>query len=186
MPPMRIAVIGPQNTGKSTFVEDFLAAHPHYSTSNATYRDVVTDMGLEINQKTGEASQRAIRDFLEAQTRLFPGEHVIFDRCVIDNWVYTKAAALKGNVSEAFLIETEGVMRSCLRDFETILFIPTVSGVKLVDDELRDIDRDFIDVVNRLYIDLLFRLRTEIPHKVITITGSRDERVRIAREALGL
>lgn len=183
---MRIAVIGPQNTGKSTFVEDFLAALPHYSTSSATYRDVVTEKGLEINQKTSEEAQRAIRDFLEAQTRLFPAENAIFDRCVIDNWVYTKTGVLKGNIREEFLTETEGVLRSSLRDFEAIVFIPTVSGVALVDDELRDIDRDFIDLVNRLYIELLLRLRVEIPHPIVVVTGSRKERVRIAREALGI
>lgn len=37
----KIAVIGPQNTGKSTFVKDFVNAFPEFKTPLETYRDVV-------------------------------------------------------------------------------------------------------------------------------------------------
>jgi signal recognition particle receptor subunit beta len=44
---MKIAVIGPQNTGKSTFVKDFLLEFPAYKTTQKTYRDIVTENNLK-------------------------------------------------------------------------------------------------------------------------------------------
>ncbi len=183
---MRIAVIGPQNTGKSTFIEDFLAAFPSYATPTDTYRDVVHEKGLLINQDTGEESQRAILEFLENQPLQFPAEKAVFDRCLIDNWVYTKYQYDKGKISESFLKETEARVLENVKQFDVLVFIPTVTGVALVDDELRDIDRSFIDAVNRLFIDKLLSLRTQVSYPILTVTGPREERVRIVKEALGL
>jgi len=183
---MRIAVIGPQNTGKSTFIEDFLKAFPSYKTPHDTYRDVVHEKGLLINQDTGEESQRAIMEFLEAQAENFTSPNAIFDRCLIDNWVYTKVQCLKGKIREEFLKETEKHLYENLKHFDAIVLIPTVTGVALVDDELRDIDRSFIDVVNRLFIQQLLSLRLQVPHTIVVVTGAREERVAIVREALAL
>ena len=60
---MRIAVIGPQNTGKSTFIKDFLNEFSHYTTPEETYRTVIEDKDLAVNQKTSLESQKEIRDF---------------------------------------------------------------------------------------------------------------------------
>lgn len=183
---MRIAVIGPQNTGKSTFIKDFLEAFPQYSSPTKTYRDFAEEQQLAINQKTSEASQRAIGDFLFEQTKTFAGEHAIFDRCVIDNWVYTMSQYLKGEISEPFLEETEIRMHEDLQHYDTIFFIPTASGIDYVDDGLRDVDRGYIDHINTLFIDLLLHLRPHIPHKIVTVSGPRDVRIELARKALVL
>jgi hypothetical protein len=183
---MRIAVIGPQNTGKSTFIEDFLHAFPSYSTPSDTYRDVVHEKGLLINQHTSEESQRAILEFLKTQAEQFKATDAIFDRCLIDNWVYTKYQHLKGKIKDEFVQETEGYLLDHLAQFDALVFIPTVTGVALVNDELRDIDRSFIDGVNRLFIDKLLALRSCISQPIVTVTGAREERVAIAKEALGL
>jgi nicotinamide riboside kinase len=181
---MRIAVIGPQNTGKSTFIKDFLLAFPTYVTPTETYRDIVREKGLTINRETTEESQRAIRDFLFTQTREFPGTDVIFDRCVIDNYVYTKAQHEKGLLRHEFVVETEQVMRDSLSGIEVIFLIPTAAGVAFVDDELRDTDRGFADHANTLFIDTLLRLRSDIPHRIITVSGPREMRIERARRAL--
>lgn len=181
---MRIAVIGPQNTGKSTFIKDFLLAFPSYVTPTETYRDVVREKGLAINRNTTEESQRAIRDFLFTQTTTFPGTDVIFDRCVIDNYVYTKAQHEKGLLSHVFLTETEQLMRDSLVGIDMIFLIPTAAGVAFVDDELRDTDRGFADHANTLFIDTLLELRRHIPHPIVTISGPREMRIERARRAL--
>ena len=76
---MRIAVTGPQNTGKSTFIEDFLSALPTYTTPERTYRDLISQEELPVNQETNEDSQRRIRDFLFDQATSNIEEDVIFD-----------------------------------------------------------------------------------------------------------
>jgi nicotinamide riboside kinase len=184
--PMRVAVIGPQNSGKSTFIKDFLEAFPSFSSPTKTYRELVTDKGLPLNLYTTEESQVAIRDFLYAQLRDTPGRRVLFDRCVIDNYIYTKAQHERGLVPEAFLEETEAVMRDSLRYHDAILFIPAAVGVPLIDDGVRNIRREFVDRVNTLFIETLLRLRSDIPHPIHTISGTREERVRRAQSALSL
>lgn len=183
---MRIAVIGPQSAGKTTFVQDFLKAFPHYASPATTYRNVVEDNGLEINQKTSELSQGAIRDFFIKQTKSFDAPNAIFDRCIIDNWIYSHAQYLKGDISKEFMDETEALMLEHVHAFDTILFIPTGSGLTYDDDGVRDVNRAYIDHINTLFIDLLLRLRPELPHTIITVSGSREVRIQIAANLLGL
>ena len=77
---MRIAVTGPQNTGKTTFVKDFLETFPLYTTTDKTYRDTVKEKGLKINQETSEETQKHILDFLYKQITENLGENIIFDK----------------------------------------------------------------------------------------------------------
>lgn len=183
---MRIAVIGPQNTGKSTFITDMLSACPSYTTPGETYRDLVKKEGLAINRKTTEASQRAIRDFLYEQITHFKGEQVLFDRCLIDNWVYTKAQSEAGSIPAAFVTKTEALMHESLQHLDAFIFIPTAVGVSLIDDFLRDTDRHFVDKVNELFIEKLLALRCNIHQPIVVITGTREERVRRAKAVLGI
>ena len=94
---MRIAVIGPQNTGKSTFIQDFLQEFSHYSSPHETYRDVIVSRGLVVNQKSSLESQKEIRNFMFGQLRHNKEYNIIFDRCMIDNFVYTNTQYEKGD-----------------------------------------------------------------------------------------
>ncbi len=171
---MRIAIIGPQNTGKSTFLQDLLVAFPHYATPKLTYRDVVKRGNLQINQKTTEESQRAIRDFLYEQISTNAEKDILFDRCVIDNYIYTKAGC---EISNEFLKETGEMMYRHLDCLDALFFIPTTVAVKLEHDGTRDIDVSYLDKINRLFIETLFEIikKTELP--IHLVSGTRKERV---------
>ncbi len=174
---MRIAVIGPQNTGKSTFVKDFLDNFTHYTTPDKSYREHVTSIGLPINQGTNEESQEAILNFLFDQTIKYEGKNVIFDRCVVDNYAYTHAAYLHERVSKAFVLHTKRRMYEQLAHLDALFFIPTTAGVKLVEDTFRDVDIDFVDLINRMFMETLFDIshRSHIP--IFVITGNRQDRI---------
>ncbi len=178
---MRIAVIGPQNTGKSTFVKDFLQEFSHYVTKEETYRDVIERDGLNVNQKTSYESQKAIRDFMFGQIRHNTEYNIIFDRCLIDNFVYTSVAYEAGTIPKWFLDETEGMMKDTLQLFDLYLFIPTAVSVPLVDDGTRDIDRSYIDRVNNHFLRTLFDVVRKYHLNVKVISGTREERVAQAR-----
>lgn len=182
---MRVAVIGPQNTGKSTFINDFVAAHPEYTSPTRTYRDVVTERGLLINQLTGRESQTLIRDFLFEQVQSNTVTNVIFDRTVLDNYVYTKVAEGKGGVDAAFVEETWNMSVSALEYLDMLFFIPTTASISLVDDHLRDTDVAFIDAVNREFIDALLRIRLLSRIEICVLAGSREARVMEAKHCLG-
>lgn len=182
---MRVAVIGPQNTGKSTFIKDFVAAHPSYTAPTRTYRDIVAERGLQINQLTGRESQELIRDFLFDQVKTNSLSDVIFDRAVIDNYVYTKIAEGKGGINPLFVQETWDLSVEALQYLDMLFFIPTAASISLVDDELRDTDVAFIDAVNREFIDSLLKIRTLSNIEICVLAGTREERVLEAKRCLG-
>jgi hypothetical protein len=181
---MRIAIIGPQNTGKSTFLQDLLVEFPHYTTPKDTYRDVIKQGNLQINQKTSTESQAAIRDFLNEQILSNTEKNILFDRCVVDNYIYTKAKHETGEIPDEFLKETEEIMYVSLKHLDMLFFIPTTVSVKLEHDGVRDIDVFYLDKINHLFIETLFQVvkKSELP--IYLVSGTREERVKQVRKFL--
>ena len=88
---MKIAIVGTQCNGKSTFIKKFLEIWPMYKQPSKTYRDIISEKKLKLNQKGNEESQRAILDALIDELQYASandGKDIIFDRCVLDNIVY--------------------------------------------------------------------------------------------------
>ena len=53
---MRIAISGTACQGKSTLISDFLEKWPNYTTSKKTYRDIISEQGLEHSSLTNKDS----------------------------------------------------------------------------------------------------------------------------------
>lgn len=174
---MRIAVIGPQNTGKSVFIKDFLFEYQHYVTPEETYRDVIESKDLSVNQQTSLESQKEIRDFIFGQQRHNTKYNVIFDRCMIDNYVYTYVQYENGEIPKWFVEETESMMIDTLRTIDLYLFIPTSVSIPLVDDGTRDINPHYIDHVNNQFLRVLFELSRKHHITVKVISGTQLERI---------
>jgi hypothetical protein len=183
---MRIAVVGAQNVGKTTFVKDFVAKFSNYITPNVSYRDIVLTKGLKINQETGEESQAAIMQFIYNLISENKDENIIFDRCLIDNYVYSHCAYLKGAISGEFIEVSKETMFSHLQFLETIIFIPVSLAVELESDKLRDTDKKFIDTVNRTFVEILLEVSRRFEIRIIVLSGSREERLAEVAKKLGL
>ena len=181
---MRIAVIGPQNTGKSTFIQDFLTEFPHYKTPTETYRDVIEKEGFDINQLTTTESQGKIRDFMFNQMKGNTEHNIVFDRCLIDNLVYSSVQYERGVIPKSFIEETEVKMKSLLTMIDLYLFIPTAVSIPLVDDGVRDTTASYIDTVNNIFLRVLFELVRSHHITVKVISGSRAERIEQVKKLL--
>jgi len=179
---MRLVVIGPQNTGKSTFIHDFIKSFPNYITPAETYRDIIKRKKLDINQTGSEASQKIIRDFLYNQICHNQEPNILFDRSVIDNYVYSLALYEKKQASLEFLNETFDLAIRHLDFLDGIIFIPSAVSVKLVEDKTRDIETKYIDKINRFFIKTLFLIHKQKPIEVFVISGDRQERIKLSRD----
>lgn len=181
---MRIAVIGPQNTGKSTFIQDFLEEFPHYKSPEETYRDVIESNSLVVNQKSSLEGQKMIRDFMFGQSRHNKEYNIIFDRCMIDNYIYTYTQYENGKIEKWFVDETEAMMKDTLSAIDMYLFIPTAVAVPLVDDATRDITASYIDTINHLFLKTLFDLSRKHHITIKVISGTRKERIEQVKKLL--
>jgi GTPase SAR1 family protein len=93
---MKIAVVGAQNVGKTTFINDFVGVFSDYTSHVSSLKNIANEKGLQLNQMTSEQTQLLIMQHLYNQISENKDEKAIFDRCLIDNYVYTYCAYLKG------------------------------------------------------------------------------------------
>lgn len=176
---MRIVVIGPHSTGKTTLVQDLSLALEEYGyvAPEKTYRECIEENGLVINQQTSKESQRIIRDFLFQQHLDNPQENIIFDRTVIDNYVYTFLAKGNGGINDEFIKETWVKTIKSFQYIDAFVYVPTSISVGVSGDGLRDVDSVFMDEVNELFLKVLFSSKDFTNAKLWFVSGSRKDRV---------
>jgi len=151
---MRIAISGTASQGKSTLLKDFLEEWPVYSTPDNTYRDLLTDK--EHSKSTTEDTQWNILnqmvDVLQENGKT-SSNNVIFDRCPLDNIVYSLWAHEKGHVSKEFIDKCIPIVKESLRSLDIIFFIPLTKAhtVPIVDDGTRETDSEYIKEIDNIF-----------------------------------
>tara|TARA_R100001015_G_C4613040_1_gene168653 strand:- start:616 stop:1362 length:747 start_codon:yes stop_codon:yes gene_type:complete len=192
---MRIAISGTACQGKSTLVKDFLDQWPRYTTPEKTYRDIIAESNLEHSSKTNKETQRKILDFqIEEQQKYRKGSHVIFDRCPLDNLVYSMWACEKpdNDIDESFVESCIPLVRESLRDLDIIFFVPItkVAPIEVVEDGTRDTEKHIIEEIDYIFKAVhrdhehnpktnLFVVDDKPP--IIEVFGNRRERVEIVK-----
>lgn len=187
---MKIAVSGTHNTGKSTYIQDFLKNWPMYETINTSYRDLIKDKNLSHSKEGTEESQKIILDYLVDQTiESCKKDFVILDRCILDNLAYSTWLHLYDKVSEKFLDQSRILVRETLKMFDIIFFMPLtkVSEIPLEDNNVRN-----TDPIYREEIDTIFKAFGESYHRgdgrifpkgdsppFIEIFGNPQERIKL-------
>ena len=184
---MKIAFIGTQCNGKSTLIEEFLKTWPMYKRPEKTYRDIIAEQNINLNQEGTEESQKIILNALidEVQQAAATGdENIVFDRCVLDNIVYSLWLNAKEKVSDSFILDCKYLALETLKMFDVIFYLPLRSEIVLKEREHRDIDpayRQEIDHIFRAIVsayergDAAFFPRDDCP-AIITLEGPPDLR----------
>ena len=94
---MRIAISGTANTGKSTLIQHFLSTWSQYKTPSKSYRDILKENKLKHSTKSTVKTQFSILDFMVNQLKTYTkDDKVIYDRCPLDNLVYSLWCNEKG------------------------------------------------------------------------------------------
>ena len=188
---MRIAISGTACQGKSTLIKDFKEKWPSYKSPDKTYRDIITEQNLEHSSTTNKETQMAILNFMiDELQKTSKGDKVIFDRCPLDNIVYSIWAEAKkeSDIDDAFIKKCMTLVSESLRFIDMILFVPItkVSPVELEEDDLRDTNEEFIEEIDNIFKAVhrdymnnprsSFFVEDDRP-AIIEIFGNRKERI---------
>ena len=192
---MRIAISGTSCQGKSTLVKDFLEQWPSYTTPEKTYRDIIAEDKLEHSSKTNKETQRKILDFQIEQIQKYRGgDNVLFDRCPLDNLVYSMwACEQEGNdIDEDFVSSCLPLVRESFRNLDIIFFVPITKAapISIVEDGVRDTNQKVIEEIDYIFKavhrDHEHNPKTNIfvvddKPAIIEVFGNRRERVEIIK-----
>ena len=189
---MRIAICGTANVGKSTLLQDFLQEWDMYGREVKTYRDVLNEKGLPHSKKTTKESQKAILDYMVDTLKEFKkGDKVIFDRCPLDNLVYSMWAMSQedNDIDEDFIDECIPIVKEALTNLDIIFFIPITkfNKIDIEEDGFRETDKQYIKEIDSFF-KVLQRHYHEHPQDnpffprddspaLIEIFGSKEERI---------
>lgn len=191
---MKIAVSGAQATGKTTFVQDFIQQWPMYKKPAKTYRDIIEEKKLSLNQLGNKESQEIILNALVEEVTNNTGEHLIFDRCPLDNLIFTMWLSAKEKVEDSFVKKTIEIVRESLVFYDIIFFTPITKYSPVIVDvaQHRDIDPGYRDEIDVLFKSIMHAYTQHstvfFPFKhelgcpaIIEIFGKREERIQLAK-----
>ena len=193
---MRIAIIGSQCTGKTTFMKDFMTKWPMYKVCpKPRYSELIKEKGLSINEEGNEDSQRIILNSLADQVIYTPkDDKTLFDRSVLDNLVYTMWLNAHGKVSDAFVKESITIVRETLTFYDILFFLPITkqSPVPFEPDTNRSANPLYRAEIDNLFKALVHQYnvhdKTYYPfdHKlgcpaIVEIFGDREQRVELCK-----
>jgi GTPase SAR1 family protein len=157
---MRIAFIGPQNSGKTTLINQFIEQWPMYKRPEKTYRDIIKEKNLPINKSGTPESQKEILNALvdEVQQAVATGDkYLVFDRCVVDNIAYTLwhyAKDTPGFTTE-FVIDSKTIAAIGLKYIDVIFYVPSRKEIPVEEKEGRETDEVYREEINNLFESLV-------------------------------
>jgi hypothetical protein len=151
---MRIAFSGTANTGKSTLVRDFLQVWHMYSAPESSYRDVIIDNDLGHSKGATQHGQQQILDFMVEQMKgKTSTDNVVYDRCPLDNIIYSMWAAEKqqGDINDEFIAKCIPIVRESIKDLDIIFWLPFNESIAIKNDNMRETDELYIREINNIF-----------------------------------
>jgi len=190
---MRIAFSGSAGIGKTTVVNDFLKNWPNYKKSNESYRDLLKKEKIPINKKVNKDGQWKILNCLvDDLQNTKKGDKILFDRCPLDNIVYSLWSFEKGNsdIDKEFIDKCVPIVSESMRHLDIIFYIPITKAAKLEYKDTREIDIDFNREIDNIFKAVEYSLhrsgsgacpffpKDDSP-AIIEIFGTPEERIKI-------
>tara|TARA_Y100000310_G_scaffold109628_1_gene108057 strand:+ start:1973 stop:2731 length:759 start_codon:yes stop_codon:yes gene_type:complete len=192
---MRIAISGTACQGKTTLIKDFLEQWPNYTTPKKSYRDIIKENNLDDSSKTNKKTQKNILDFMiKEQKKYHKSDNVIFDRCPLDNLIYSMWATeqSESDIDEEFVKTCIPRVRKSFSNLDIIFFTPItkVAPVEIEEDDLRDTDSKVIEEIDNIFKAMhreymendasVFFVKDDKPG-IIEVFGNRRERIQLLK-----
>ena len=188
---MRIAFSGAACTGKTTTINAFLKKWPNYKLIKSDYRKIVKET-INHSKNANAETQSKILDILCSDVKPYTlHDKVVYDRCSLDNLVYSMWANEKGNkeFTREFMVNTIKKVKESMRSLDIIFvcfrdLMPPV----IEDKDTRETDPNFISENNNLFRALYkttldqkketpFFLPKDDSPTLIELHGTTEERI---------
>ncbi len=186
---MRIAVSGTHCSGKTTLVEDFLAAHPDYLHEPESYEWLEDVYGEGIaGEPAADDFRRQLELSVERLRGYGPGVKVIAERSPVDFLAYLLAICDLGRagrdcerIGSAAELAAPGMANV---DLLVVLPLNERDGIAAPESE----DLALREAMNDRLLDLIdadeYALFGSGSPRVVEIQGNRDRRLRLLEQAL--
>jgi hypothetical protein len=153
---MRIAIVGSACQGKTTLVNDIVKKWPAYKAHVSSYRTTVREKQLPINKLTNEDTQWTILNCLVEDLKTYTSkDKVIFDRCPLDNIVYSMWAEDKGtsDINGEFIKKCIPLIQESMHNLDIIFFLPITKAAPVIPipRENREVDYTFINEIDNIF-----------------------------------
>jgi hypothetical protein len=180
---MRIAISGTHFMGKSTFIKDFLKAHPHYKNEVEPYYKLQDEKMMELSLEPSLESLVEQLDYSIEQLNQHAKEpNIIFDRCPVDYIAYAMCIEDEDycNIEENEIAERFPEVKEALNHLDAIVFLPITKQHVIEYPEDNPRYRLLADkCFKKIYRDDRFDIFPRYNHpKIIELWGDRESRVK--------
>lgn len=149
---MRIAFSGAASTGKTTTINAFLQKWPQYKQPQPTYRTLIRED--KHSKKTDKKLQSDILDFMVKQQQQFTQhDKVVFDRCPLDNIVYSLWAHDKSRkgFTDKYIDSAIALVRKGMRSLDIIFYMTREGMGPIEQDKHREVDETYVSETDTLF-----------------------------------
>lgn len=186
---MRIAVSGTHCSGKTTLIEEFLRAHPHFSHEPEAYTVLVEDYGEEFSaEPSADDFYRQLAFNVERLHSHAPGDDVVYERCPVDYLAYLLALqGVNSSNADPGLVQRALEMASdAIRNLDLIVFLPLDGSVGIEAPDPEDLKlRSAVDSrLAAIFGDEEFGLISSAGVPVVEARGSTAQRLQMLENAI--
>lgn len=187
---MRLAISGTAAQGKTTLLNAFLDNWKMYETPKLSYRSLLPSDSHSM-QTTKETQWNILNHMIDQMEKYTANDHVIFDRCPLDNLVYTMWAFHKevGDIDELFVEKCIPIVRESMKMLDIIFIIPitNVAQNDIEDDGVRETDAEFVTEIDNFFKAMYTNWSSEdgrfFPKEdraaLVEIFGTTEERIKL-------
>lgn len=193
---MRLAISGTAGQGKTTLLNEFIKHWDMYTTPDKSYRSLLKP-GNHSKNTNKETQWEILNLMLDQMENCSADDHIIFDRCPLDNLVHSLWAYHKGvgDIDELFIEKCIPIVRESMKLLDVIFIIPitNVAQNDIEDDGTRETDAEYISEIDNFFKAMYTNWSKEderfFPKEdraaLVEIFGSTDERIRMLEFYIG-
>lgn len=174
---MKIGLTGTVSCGKSTLVKELhkLPQFQHYeiATERSKY---LRDQGILLNTDSTLKGQYI---FMAERSIELMKENIIADRSIYDVCAFTLSASSITDWQKRTFV---GLAMELKNDYDVIIYVDPI-GVLIEDNQVRTTDPTYREKIDIVIKDMLIEYP---PTRLITVSGSTDQRIQTILSELGL